>query len=304
MTQKNNEPKSLINDDSIFQSPETTNTTQDRLKPVQKLPDEPPPKPEPETALVPKSRFEELLERSAQAIFDMSPFSEEEFKGFQGALMMLARSELKDCRPASIMRCAASIAMIGLSPIPELHQAYLIPFGKRGQSQKECTLIIGYRGRIERAMMSGVVREVICHPVHENDQFHYRETSDGVDFEWVPWYMRDAPVCEESGNPWTAWMRTTLADGSKQLFVLDPQEIEKAKKMSASATFSDSPWKVHTAAMIMKTCVHRGSKFWASNKQKHWIRLEQIEAGTLEIPNNISGEAPKLTEGSFTLGDD
>ena len=294
MTQKNNEPKSLIEDDSIFQSPETTDTTQDRLPPVKKLPDEPEEKTE--TALVAKSKFEEMFLQKADALMQGSPFSPGEFKQFQLAMIFQARSKLETCTPRSVLIAAAKCAMLGLSPIEENGQAYFVAYGT------SCELMVGYKGCIHIARRAGMVAGVKVKPVFRNDYFKY---SDGLHtvLEWIPWFMREGMT--ESGELWNAWLVAELANGSVQHYVCDPNDFIRAEK-SSKTKGAMSLWQTPEKRPIayMKTCVRQASKLWDVRQNEVWTRLQRMEVGSFEIADNLTGEAQPLSPGSFSLNEE
>ena len=235
--------------------------------------------------------FEELFNEAAQKIAEASQFSDTEFKSFQLAILFLARKELKKCTPVSILKAAAGCALCGLSPIPELHQAYIYPYGT------EATLVPGYRGKIVVALDEGVIEKIQHKCVFRNDYFRYVDGMNPV-IEHIPWYMRTDKTFTESGDPWTAWVIATLPNGSIQYHVTTPPEIERAKKASKGGLM----WKPENLDVgILKTAIHNASKSWGRVRSERWVNLERAEVGTLEVPSDIVKTPEPLAAGKMGI---
>ena len=71
---------------------------------------------------------------------------------------------LLECSAESFLGAVMHTAQLGLEPGP-LGMVYLVPF------KKEVTLIVGYRGYVELAYRSGLVRDVSAVLVHDGDRF-------------------------------------------------------------------------------------------------------------------------------------
>jgi phage RecT family recombinase len=72
--------------------------------------------------------------------------------------------------PAPLIQALSQAAAIGLSPHPDLHHFYLVPF--KGQIQA----LVGYRGLVHLAMQSGMVEDVQAFVLYRDEMESLRET--------------------------------------------------------------------------------------------------------------------------------
>lgn len=85
---------------------------------------------------------------------------------------------LLDCSPASLFGGVVRAAQLGLVIGGPTGESYLIPFGNSKKGVREATLIIGYRGYLQLAHRSGMVRRVTPRQVRQGDQFYVRYGSN------------------------------------------------------------------------------------------------------------------------------
>lgn len=88
--------------------------------------------------------------------------------------------KLLECTVPSLMGALITSAQLGLNPDGITGEAYLIPYSnskknKTGQWEKvmEVQFIPGYRGLVQLAMRSGVVKSFQAREVYANDKFEY-----------------------------------------------------------------------------------------------------------------------------------
>jgi phage RecT family recombinase len=94
-------------------------------------------------------------------------------------LEVMASPDLQKCSVASIIRSAMKAAALRLSCDRSLGQAYLAPFnnkvkGRDGQPdrwEKQCTMILGYRGIEQLALRTRKYRYINVFPVYEGQEY-------------------------------------------------------------------------------------------------------------------------------------
>jgi recombination protein RecT len=160
--------------------------------------------------------------------------------------------QLMNADPLSLFGAIIQCAQLGLEPDTGLGQAYFVPYGRKGRQSKEVQLIIGYRGMMELARRSGMIKSIEAHVVHANDQFTY---SYGLspDLVHIP-SLRD-----ERGAITHVYAIARLAEGLPQYEVMTKAEVDSIKKQSKAGT--DGPWVTHYDQMACKTVIRRLFKY-------------------------------------------
>lgn len=160
------------------------------------------------------------------------------------ALTELRRTpKLYECDPFSFLGALMLAAQLGLEPGP-LGHVYLVPF------KRECQFILGYKGMVDLAYRSGLVKDVATSIVHEGDAFEWREGTRP--------FLDHTPSGPPAEREWTnAYAVARLKTGGTVFRVIFPEDVEKAKARSANATSPHSPWTTDLFAMIRKTAVRR-----------------------------------------------
>lgn len=157
---------------------------------------------------------------------------------------------LLDCEPVSLISAVMQCAQLGLEPDNVLGHAYLVPF--KGKVQ----IIVGYRGIMRLARNSEDVSSIEARAVYEKDAFDYKYGDGGRRMLWH--------VPSEDDNPGAlraAYAICRFKNGGEVWEVILPRHIAKVKRISASASRSDSPWKLHEEEMWRKTAVRRLEPF-------------------------------------------
>lgn len=150
---------------------------------------------------------------------------------------------LLDCSPESLLASIMLSAQLGLEPGP-LGHVYLVPF--KGAVE----FIIGYRGYIDLAYRSGLVKDVSAALVYEPDEFSFRKGTRPV-LDHVP---ADDPG---DGAPVAAYAVARLRSGGTVFEVIRERDWQRAKARSASGQKGKGPWITDEPAMIRKTAVRR-----------------------------------------------
>lgn len=160
-----------------------------------------------------------------------------------------ARAELRrtpllaECDPYSFLGAVMHTAQLGLDPGP-LGLIYLYPF------KREVTLTVGFRGYIELAYRSGLVRDVSAELVYEGDVFKVkRGTSPKIEHEQA------GPVGEREIT--AAYAVAHLKSGGTPTCVVYPEDWEQARMASQLGRRNEGAWGEHYPAMIRKTALRR-----------------------------------------------
>lgn len=179
---------------------------------------------------------------------------------------------LFDCTIESVLRCVVELSQLGLEVGPT-GGAHLIPF------KRTCTLVIDYKGKVDLARRSALIKTIYAEAVYEKDEFSY---SLGLN----PTLVHIPSDEKDRGRITHAYAVVKFTNGGDQFKVVNASDIERAKSVSKSASYPDSPWKKYEDAMWCKTAVHRLSPFLPRSPEI--IRAERLEYAEAE------GEAPMI----------
>jgi len=169
---------------------------------------------------------------------------------FAVAVNCLTRTpRLLECDAASLFRCIAQCAELGLEPGGALGQAYLVPF------LKEAQLIIGYRGYLELARRSGVLLQAETHIVYSKDKFT-------IEYGLDPKLAHSPHLGSDRGAPVAVYFIGRLANGEKHVEIMPWDEIQKIKTRALART-PKSPWGEpdFEPEMARKTVIRRAAKY-------------------------------------------
>ena len=180
------------------------------------------------------------------------------------ALAIMRSPDLRECTEQSKMLALSDCAKMGLFPDPNLGHVYLVPFnnkhreGGRDVWRKEVTVIIGYQGMIELARRSKMITTVHSIIVREGDDFVYWIDEDGP-------HIRHTPELDMSRPITHAYCIAKLTSGEKQIEVMPIAEVEKHRERSRAK--DSGPWKTDYPAMVRKTPIRVGRKFWPQSPE-------------------------------------
>lgn len=154
--------------------------------------------------------------------------------------------KLYECSPQSLLGAMLLAAQLGLEPGP-LGHVYFVPF------KGEVAFIIGYRGFVDLAYRSGLLKSISAVTVREGDAFHYRHgTRPVLDHE------PSGPPADR--EPTCYYAVAQLKTGGAPFVVLYPDEIEATKARAPAAKSDLSPWTTDYDAMARKTAIRRLAK--------------------------------------------
>ena len=150
------------------------------------------------------------------------------------ALTILNNPALQKASLSSVVTEATKASALGLSLLPTVGEAYLVPYKGSAQFQ------LGYKGLIQLAMRSGQIKSFDSLTVYEGenpkwDKYNQELTTDG----------------DETGDVVGYYAYFTLTNGFRKA---DYWTIEKVKKHRDRFTkFKGGPWSTDFDAMAKKT---------------------------------------------------
>lgn len=161
---------------------------------------------------------------------------------------------LKRCTPESVLASMMACVHLDLMPNTSEQYAYIIPYGSVAQFQ------LGYKGLVELAYRSGVIKAVNAELVFKEDVF---EVDLGMDRKLV--HRPSYTVADRTSyqNAVAVYATAKLNNGEFVFEVLTKADLEKVKNSSKAA--SNGPWKDWPEAMAKKTAVKRLLKLLPSS---------------------------------------
>lgn len=159
---------------------------------------------------------------------------------------------LHDCDPISFIGAALTAAQLGLEPNTPLGQAYLIPYRNNKKGIIECQFQIGYKGLLDLANRSGLLKSVSAQVVYENDEFEFEY---GLEPK-----LKHKPAMGDRGA--AAWVYAVyhLTNGGYNFEVASIDDIKKFAKAKSKA-YNSGPWQTDFEAMAKKTVLKRVLKY-------------------------------------------
>jgi recombination protein RecT len=212
------------------------------------------------TALTPKERSEQLEtyktsiykilndDRTLQAFKAAWPNGEvsPQIIATQAFSVIARRPEVLDCEPRSLVATIVEGTLLGLSFLPHLKQAAIVPFKDGGV--KKAQLIVEYMGLVKLASNSGVLHYVDAHVVHERDFFDFELGFD-------PKLSHKPPKTGDRGKAIGVYAVGKLRNGETVFRYLTAEEVLFYKSRSKAA--ENGPWVTDEPAMWRKTAIRR-----------------------------------------------
>lgn len=173
-------------------------------------------------------------------------------------------------------------SQLGLEP--NGRDAHLVPFKNSKKSKAaghdvfDVQLIPDYKGLVQLAYQSGIVRGIDAKAVHEKDLFQYELGSND--------FVKHIPCTEDDpGQLVYAWAMVKFKDGGEKFVVLNRRDIKKRRDKSQTANSDyanvreQSPWNTHPESMWAKSAIKELSK-WMPQKQGLEIFQKAVEIDT------------------------
>jgi recombination protein RecT len=156
--------------------------------------------------------------------------------------------KLYECSPESLLGAMMLAAQLQLEPGP-LGLVYLVPF--KGQVE----FIVGYRGYVELAFRSGLVKDVSASLVYEGDDFEYREGTRPF-LDHVP-LRPNGPSDGRGRELIAAYAVARLKTGGAPFKVIYEPDWQRAKSKSPAGSKGVGPWVDDFPQMVLKTAIRR-----------------------------------------------
>lgn len=180
-------------------------------------------------------------------------------------------AQLQKATTASKLMSVLNVAQIGLSLNPVKKEAYLVPRYSRGSV--ECQLEPSYQGLVKLLTDTGSVTSMAVYPVYDGDEF---DLSLGTKQEIIhkPKF-KSKEVTHIYGI-------AELPNGSRQIEVMDAEDINKVRDLSESykahkaGKISTCVWVDHYVEMARKTLIRRFYKYLPKSDQHE--KLQQAIA--------------------------
>ncbi len=184
--------------------------------------------------------------------------------------------KLAECTQVSFIKSMMELTQWGLEP--DGRRAHLIPYRNNRENCVECQLIIDYKGYVELAYRTGVVKNLHADVVHAGDVFRY---SKGKLLEHVPWFLRtDAGKPKEQGEIIAVYCLAELDGGLEKVEVLPKADVDAIRKRSKAAM--SGPWVTDWNEMAKKTAFRRLSKWLPLSAEI--IDAFDADADRLDLP--------------------
>jgi recombination protein RecT len=188
------------------------------------------------------------------------------------------RFELEEAaanNPGAFLASLLDAARLGLEPGTE--QYYLTP--RKVKGRLEILGIVGYQGHIELMYRAGAISSVVAEVVYTNDKFTYAPGRDEVPQHDIDW---DSP---DRGTLRLVYAYARMKDGAtSRVVVLNRADIARIRVSSQGSDSDYSPWKLHEAAMWLKSAVRQLQKWVPTSAE---FRREELRA---------QAEAHRVTE--------
>jgi recombination protein RecT len=170
--------------------------------------------------------------------------------------------DLLKCDALSLVGVFLGCSALGLEPNTPLQHAHVIPREKkRGSGNYEVTLVIGYRGYLELARRSGLVRGIHADVAMWNDEFSVEYGTTAT--------LRHVPLLDGSdrGQPKAAYCHMSLEDGQAfavlpwvdVLKIRDESDGYKAalaaKRNGRQWAYDKNPWVAYLLRMGRKSAI-------------------------------------------------
>lgn len=198
---------------------------------------------------------------------------------FAARVTLMARQNPKiaAATPESLLTAMMACVQLDLMPNTPEGLAYVIPYGNSVQFQ------IGYKGIVELAYRTGVVRKIDAELVFPEDTF---KVSLGTNRQLThePDYSIDRTDYKKVTHVYATAVLTT---GETVFDVMSRKEVNKVQT-AAKASSTDSPWHTWWGRMAKKTAVKSLAKLLPSssedNRFKQAIEWDSLaEAGKLSV---------------------
>jgi recombination protein RecT len=238
-----------------------------------------------ETALTPYKVIEGKLIENKDRMLALASRHIEFEKTFESVLLKVAQDpKLQQCSASSIVLSTMNMMEVGLSCAGTKGLAYLVPFWNNKKKCLECQYIPGYRGLIDIAKRSGVVTNIMSHPVYVNDYF---SLAYGTNQELI----HRPEIIGDPGEMIGCYAIAFFKDGVEQFHFMTMVQLDNIRDKTKSKNKAGDivgPWVSDTVEMYRKIPIRNLFKYLPSSDE-----LDRV----LEIDNEsyAIGEADDAT---------
>lgn len=249
-----------------------------------------PPKEKKETtALAVKDAAQILVGKIMPSVAEVLP-NHIDKKLWERVLLSTIRNnpKLEECSLVSLGNALMKAGRLGLEPGSALQECYLVPF------KDECTLVIGYAGRVKLMVNSGgITGAPTALAVRANDEFDYNLGTGA--------YIRHRPLLKgeaERGAIIAFYCVGRLPNGDEKFEIMTVEQVnavrDRSRGYQAAVKYGKShPWDTDYEAMGCKTVLNRLSKYIpkaANNEAARALALaEELERADYGDPQERRG---------------
>jgi recombination protein RecT len=207
-------------------------------------------------------------------------------------LAMRKNVALAACDPQSIFEAAMACAHLELPPNTPEGYAYIIPYGKVAQFQ------LGYKGLVELAYRSGVVKTIAAELVFPDDEFRVELGTERRLVHNPSWKNAAGRTYDKA----IALYATAILNNGETVFeVMTKEDVDKIKRTSKAGT--SGPWKEWPEQMAKKTVVKRLLKLLPASAADNRFKVaaewdSSAEAGKRLVVDSQTNDLVELDEGA------
>lgn len=186
------------------------------------------------------------LRRFTEAVLPMLPVANTvEGKRMLQALFTccMKTPKLMNCTPVSLFGGVLAAAELRLELAGPTGQAYLVPY------KNECQLQIGYKGFVQLAHRSSLVKRITPRVVYQGDQFHIQYGTTQV--------IVHHPKFPQEGDPVGYYCVAEMVNGGTDFEYMTLEEMAKHRGRFAK---SQGIWEAHFDEMAKKTMIRKLAK--------------------------------------------
>lgn len=211
--------------------------------------------------------------------------------------------------PMTIIQSALKAATYDLPIDPALGYAYIVPFKNKQKDntfRMEAGFIMGYKGKMQLALRTGVYRSINVVDVREGELKSYDRLTEEMEFEWV--------TDEDERNKlpivgWCGYFR--LVNGMEKKIYMTRKQIEQHEQKHRKGQYMGRGWRENFEAMAEKTVLSRLLGKWGVMSIDYQTATPSmiaaaeaiakgddenavIEAEAEEVPANVDAETGEV----------
>ena len=152
--------------------------------------------------------------------------------------------QLLTVEPLTLIASVLMSAQLGLEPGPPMGLSWIIP--RRNKGQLEASMQVGYRGLVQLAYRSALVKRIEAHIVQVGDEFDYSYGPGGASWTWKP-----------AGDPGADWSHVfcvaETAMGAELFEVMSKAEVYHHRDRYVKDWGKNKAWRENEPEMARKT---------------------------------------------------